>query len=78
MNELIFHLSNTYENIQEKSDIVWKNQRYGLIVEYYYLVPSPLNLLAYIYNIINYIIKKNFKKQPIFTNFDGECEYLQK
>ena len=81
MNTTKFHSflsSNTYENIQERSDIVWKNQRYGLIVEYYYLVPSPLNLLAYIYNIINYIIKKNFKKQPIFTNFDGECEYLQK
>ena len=41
------YYSNTYEKIQQKSDIVWKNQRYHLIFEYIDspIIPPPLNLI---------------------------------
>jgi hypothetical protein len=72
---LFSYWSNTYENIQEKSDIVWKNQRYSLIVEYYQLVPAPLNLLVYFFYFGKFIQKKICNKQKIVENFNNECNF---
>ena len=75
--ELIIYsyLSNTYENIQQRSDIVWKNQRYSFIVEYYQLVPAPLNLLVYFVYFGKYIQKKICKKHKIAEKLDNECNF---
>ena len=78
MNTTKFHSflsSNTYENIQERSDIVWKNQQYGLIVEYYYLVPAPINFFVYIFLIIIFLLRKLNKKKDLTKQLDVECEF---
>jgi hypothetical protein len=51
------YLSSTYQHIQEKSDVVWKNQRYHLICEYVKspILPPPLNLIIYPYFFVNYL-----------------------
>ena len=39
--------SNTYSKVQEKSDTVWKIQRYHLIRQYSSALAPPLNSLGY-------------------------------
>ena len=49
------NLSNTYQSIQEKSDIVWKNQRYQVILEYKSIFAPPFNWINFILDCINNI-----------------------
>ena len=46
-------ISNTYQNIQEKQDIIWKNQRLDVILEYRSIFSPPLNFITYIFDAIN-------------------------
>ena len=63
-------MSNTYSRIQDKSGMVWKNQRYHQIYEYIdsHVLPPPLNLLIYIVEFIYKIRKLKISKK-------GEIEY---
>jgi hypothetical protein len=49
------YLSNTYQSIQEKSDIVWKNQRYQVILEYRSIFAPPFNWIKLIHDYIDNI-----------------------
>ncbi len=63
------NLSNTYYSIQEKSDIVWKNQRYQFILEYRSIFAPPLNLIKF---ILDYI---NIDTDPVErTDANSECK----
>ncbi len=50
---IFYNLSNTYQSIQEKSDMVWKNQRYQVILEYRIILAPPLYLIKYILDYMN-------------------------
>ena len=51
--------SNTYTQVQQKADVIWKFQRYHLIRNYQDRepIPPPLSLI-YVVNIIYYMICK--------------------
>jgi transient receptor potential cation channel subfamily M member 2 len=76
LNILIAMFSNTYEDIQKDSDIIWKNQRYDLLCEYlsFPLLPPPLNIPCHLVKFIrkqlqaNNCIKKTHKKKKLTCN----------
>lgn len=47
-------LSSTHDKVQQNADIIWKNQRYQLILECnsYPILPIPFNLLYYLYYLL--------------------------
>lgn len=52
-----FLFSNTYTQVQQKADVIWKFQRYQLIRNYEYRVPIPPPLsLVYVVNLIYFMI----------------------
>lgn len=55
--------SNTFSLVQERSDLVWKFQRYDLIREYLErpALAPPLILISHLYLLIK-AYRKNFKK----------------
>ena len=67
----IYISSNTFSEVQEKSDQIWKYERYDLVIEYYNrpgLIP-PFILLAHIWSLLTYIYKSCFKEtKPQITN----------
>ena len=52
--------SSTYNKIEENADQLWKYKRYVLVTEYTNspILPPPLSVFAYIFNIIRWCIYK--------------------
>ena len=71
------NISNTYEQIQDKSDTVWKNQRYQLIYEYINspILPPPLNIFLYLWYLINLIKNRIRKTEHQIDNLDDEIKF---
>ena len=74
--------SNTFSEVQEKSDQIWKYERYNLVIEYYNrpgLIP-PFILLAHIWSLLTYIYRNcmsYFKEtKPQITNELRKWHYL--
>ena len=46
--------SNTYTQVQERADIIWKCKRYQLIRDYGYrpLLPPPLTVVYFVYRVV--------------------------
>jgi hypothetical protein len=63
LSKKFINLSHTYEKIQGKSDLIWKNQRFQLIYEYIEspILPPPLNVLIYLWKS-GICIRNYFKK----------------
>lgn len=60
-----FLFSNTFSAVQEKSDQIWKFERYKLVIEYHNrpsLVP-PFILLSHIWLLLKYIHRKYTNKE---------------
>ena len=60
-----FFFSNTFSDVQEKSDQIWKYERYSLVIEYHNrsgLVP-PFILLSHIWLFLQYIHRKYTSKE---------------
>lgn len=60
-----FLFSNTFSDVQEKSDQIWKYERYNLVIEYHNrpgLVP-PFILLSHIWLLLQYIHRKCTNKE---------------
>ena len=56
-NTFLLFSSNTFEEVQKKSDQVWKYERYDLVIEYHNrpgLVP-PFMILAHVWSMVTYI-----------------------
>ena len=54
------HLSFSFLNIQANTDIIWKHQRYNLVLEYFdapILIP-PLNIIGYLIDSINFCYRR--------------------
>ena len=68
----LYNLSNTYQSIQEKSDIVWKNQRYQVILEYRSIFAPPLNWIKFILDYNNFETNND---EITVTN--SECKYFK-
>lgn len=66
INLLIAMFSSTFQDVQDRTDQIWKFQRYRLIFEYYDspILPPPMNIFAYFMSLIQYFINKriNLKK----------------
>ena len=60
INLLIAMFSSTYNKIEENADQLWKYKRYVLVTEYKNspILPPPLSVFAYIFNIIRWCIYK--------------------
>jgi hypothetical protein len=58
INLLIAMFSSTYNKIEENADQLWKYKRYVLVTEYTNspILPPPLSVFAYIFNIIRWCI----------------------
>ena len=46
--------------MKHKADTIWKNQRYGLFIEYWSLKPPPFNIMFYIWELCKKIICKYY------------------
>ena len=66
-------ISNTYQNIQEKQDIIWKNQRLDVILEYRSIFSPPLNFITYIFDAINNNSDNNNENN---TKFESKHYYF--
>jgi hypothetical protein len=54
--------SNTYSKIEQKSDMVWKNQRYRLISQYSVMAP-PFNLIFVFARAIDTALSRIVRKK---------------
>ena len=67
----VFVSRNTFEEVQKKSDQVWKYERYDLVIEYSNrpgLVP-PFMILAHVWSMVTYVYRRYYqKKTPQIRN----------
>ena len=69
-----YNWSNTYEKIQEKSDTVWKNQRYQVILEYRSIFSPPINWINFIYEFVTR--GGSCTNGSSVENSDSDCKFL--
>lgn len=57
INLLIAMFTSTYEDVQDKTDRIWKFQRYRLVFEYYdrSAFPPPISIIGYVIAIVKYV-----------------------
>ncbi|CAK8686558.1 unnamed protein product [Clavelina lepadiformis] len=61
LNLLIAMFSYTFEKLVDKTDVIWKFERYYLVEEYYFrpCLVVPFSIISYIISIIRWILEKN-------------------
>ncbi|XP_056002351.1 uncharacterized protein LOC125661865 isoform X2 [Ostrea edulis] len=57
VNLVIAMFSYTFERVQENSERLWRFQRYTVIIDYQWRIPSPINLLFLPYRFYIYVKK---------------------
>ena len=79
---IVFFFSDTFSDVKEKSDQIWKYERYNLVIEYHNrpgLVP-PFILLSHILLLLKYIHRRytnNENKSPkSLRKSDGSFSYI--
>jgi len=61
------------QDVQDRTDQIWKFQRYRLIFEYYDspILPPPLNICAYLMSLLQYFISKKIYKKKLNDSDDS-------
>lgn len=52
LNQDYYHFSYTFERVQENSEKLWRFQRYTVINDYDWRIPSPLNIAFLPYRLL--------------------------
>lgn len=80
LNLLIAMFSNTFQKIQDNTDLHWHFQRYGLIAEYDSRppLPPPFIILSHLYLLICIIVKKYKTKENKDRPFKKKLPQMEK
>jgi hypothetical protein len=56
--------SNTYKEIEQKADDIWKFQRYSLVYEFYHkpFLPGPFMIVYYVFFMIFILLMKSIRR----------------
>ncbi|CAF3353546.1 unnamed protein product [Rotaria socialis] len=74
LNVLIAMFNEKYQNVQDKSNELWRCQRFWLVAEYKekLVLPPPFNVLGYLIKFMKYLCCKRKSKQ--FQNDQNEID----
>ncbi|CAF0758789.1 unnamed protein product [Brachionus calyciflorus] len=80
INLLIAMFSSTYEDVQLKTDQIWKYQRYRLVFEYFNssVFPPPFSIFAYITSVIHWLKSKKEESDSDQMEENSEDLFLEK
>jgi hypothetical protein len=81
INLLIAMFGSTFESVHDKTDMLWKFQRYRLVFEYFRALPCPppISFLGLIISVVKCLKEKKYPlKQPSNVNTSVNELFLEK